>query len=179
MLELLPSGRPPAAALDTASPALLRRRALATVFDVFLCYFTIEAVLIAAVIGLASNWIAPRTSLAIVLSLIILIPLYLTYCFYFEWQYGQTPGKIWQNLVVTTTTGEPLGLFASATRNLLRYVDWFPACFLVGWLLARRSPSGQRLGDRIADTVVVCPKSPKTLVVAQSDHRESETRPRN
>jgi uncharacterized RDD family membrane protein YckC len=174
MLDLLPSGRPPATALDTASPALLQRRALATVFDVFFCYFTIEAVFIATIIGLAPDWSALRTSLVVVFSLIFLIPLYLTYCFFFEWRFGQTPGKVWQNIVVVTTNGEPLGPFASATRNLLRYVDWFPACFLLGWLLARRSSMGQRLGDRIADTVIVRPKPPESLTVVRSNPSESE-----
>lgn len=174
MLDLLPSGRPPTAALDTASPALLRQRAFATVFDMVLCYFTIEAILIASVIGLATDWIVPRTSLAIVFSFVFLIPIHQTYCFFFEWQYGQTPGKVWQNLVVTTTIGGSPGPFASATRNLLRYVDWFPACFLLGWLLARRSPAGQRFGDRVADTVVVRPKSPESLAVVRSNRSESE-----
>lgn len=175
LLAILPSGRRPRPALETASPALLRQRALAVVFDLVFCYVVIETVLLAAVIGVAPAGLIPQTGIAIVASVVALVPLYLTYAFVFEWRYGQTPGKVWQELVVTTTDGTPPGVVASATRNLLRYIDWLPAGFLLGWLLARRSSRGQRLGDRLAATVVVRPGGPAGLGGVSADRSERPT----
>lgn len=159
MFDVIPSGRRPTPALESASPALLRARALAAAFDVAFCYLVVETVLLAPIVW-AVEWTPGRTGLLLVGSLVALVPLYLTYAFAFEWRLGRTPGKVWRGLVVTTTDGTPPGALACATRNLLRYVDFLPVGFLLGWLVARRSPTGQRLGDRVAGTVVVRATTP-------------------
>jgi uncharacterized RDD family membrane protein YckC len=163
ILDLVPSGTPPDPDLTSASPALLRRRAFAAVIDVVLCYFAIETVPLAALIGLAPEWVAARTGFVFVVSLVALVPTYLTYAFFFEWRYARTPGKVRMELLVVTGDGRVPGVAASAARNLLRYADWLPACFLLGWAVARRSPTGQRLGDRLAGTIVVRPDEPAAV----------------
>lgn len=155
MIDVIPSGRRPRPAMESASPALLRPRALAIVLDLVVSFVFVETVVLAGVVWLVPEWTPRLTGLFFVGSAFALAPIYLTYAFFFEWRFGQTPGKVWQELVVTTTDGDPPGLLAAATRNLLRYVDWLPACFLLGWFVARRSPAGQRLGDRLSGTVVV------------------------
>lgn len=163
ILDLVPSGTPPDPDLPSASPALLRQRALATVIDVLLCYFVVETVPLAALIGLAPEWVAARTDFVFIVSLVALVPTYLTYAFFFEWRYARTPGKVRMELLVVTGDGRVPGVAASAARNLLRYVDWLPACFLLGWAVARRSSTGQRLGDRLAGTIVVQPDDPAAM----------------
>lgn len=154
MLDLIPSGEPPAADVSSASPALLGKRARATLLDVVLCYVFLETVPLSFVIWAVPEWTAGRTLLLVLGSVLLLFPLYLTYCFALEWWFAQTPGKIWQELVVTTPSGRPPTLVEAATRNLLRYVDFLPVCYLLGWYLVRQSENGQRLGDRISGTIV-------------------------
>jgi len=154
MLDLIPSGNPPAADVAGAAPALLGRRAKATLLDLVFCYVVLETVPLSVVIWAVPEWTAGRTLTLLVGSLFFLFPLYLTYCFALEWRFGQTPGKIHQELVVTTPAGRPPTLREAATRNLLRYVDFLPVCYLFGWYLARRSENGTRFGDRVAGTLV-------------------------
>jgi uncharacterized RDD family membrane protein YckC len=68
---------------------------------------------------------------------------------------GRTPGKRWNGLRVVRDGGQPIGLLASAARNLLRLVDWLPSCYLVGIISILVSAKNQRLGDIVAGTVVV------------------------
>lgn len=159
-LDIIPSKSPPPPNMETASPALLGKRGLATAFDVAFCYFTFDAVVFASVIGLFPEWSAANSDVLFVNSMILLIPIYLTFVFVMEWRFARTPGKMWQGLMVTTMDGELPSLTQSAVRNIVRYVDWLPVFFVLGWLLARRSPSGQRLGDRLAGTLVVRPGDP-------------------
>ena len=68
---------------------------------------------------------------------------------------GRTPGKRWCGLRVVLEGGEPVGLRASAVRNLIRLVEgpivlYAPA--IVSVLATRRN---QRLGDLAAGTLVI------------------------
>jgi uncharacterized RDD family membrane protein YckC len=67
---------------------------------------------------------------------------------------GTTLGKRMVKIRVVGEDGEHLGLGAAVVRNLLRPVDAL-FFYLVGALFAFTSPLGQRLGDRVAHTVVV------------------------
>lgn len=158
-MQIFPSSIPPEPALESASPALLRRRGVAVGIDLLVCYFGIESVIIAAAIEAFPSWADSMGFELVLWSLVLLVPVYLTYTFFFEWKYARTPGKSKMDLLVVTTDGEFPDEVASATRNLLRYVDWLPAGYLIGWSAAKRSETGQRLGDRFAKTVVVRPKA--------------------
>ncbi len=68
---------------------------------------------------------------------------------------GRTPGKRWNGLRVVLEGGRPVGFRASATRNLLRIVDWLPSGYLVGIISILVSSRNQRLGDLVAGTIVV------------------------
>ena len=92
---------------------------------------------------------------------LVLIPIVLViqfgYFIYFEAESGQTPGKRLLNLVVVTETGEGLSYRDSAIRNLLRIVDGLGIVipYLVALVLILLTDENQRLGDIVADTVVV------------------------
>jgi len=80
-------------------------------------------------------------------------------CIYFfasEAMWSATPAKLLIGLrVVGEEDGQRIDWVTSMLRNLLRPVDWFPTLYFVGFLLAVNSPKNQRLGDRIARTVVI------------------------
>jgi uncharacterized RDD family membrane protein YckC len=68
---------------------------------------------------------------------------------------GRTPGKRWNGLRVVMDGGEPVGLRASAVRNLVRLIEGPPLWYvpaIVSILATRRN---QRLGDLAANTLVV------------------------
>lgn len=70
--------------------------------------------------------------------------------------FGGTPGKVLIGLrVVNEEDGMAIGWQRSIVRNLLRVVDAFPTLYLVGFFFAVSSPKTQRLGDRIARTLVI------------------------
>lgn len=90
--------------------------------------------------------------------------IYAVVAFLFFWGYdvafevlasGRTPGKRWNGLRVVRSEGQPIGFLASATRNLLRLIDWLPSMYLVGIISIFATSKNQRLGDIVAGTVVV------------------------
>jgi uncharacterized RDD family membrane protein YckC len=68
---------------------------------------------------------------------------------------GQTFGKRMLNLRVIKDSGAPIGPYEAIGRNLLRAVDWFPAFYGVGIVVALLNKQNKRLGDMVAGTVVV------------------------
>ncbi len=69
--------------------------------------------------------------------------------------FGATPGKAWVGLRVCTVQGGRPTAWALVPRNLLRPVDALPFGYLLGGALVLISRSRQRLGDRLAGTVVM------------------------
>ena len=79
------------------------------------------------------------------------------YFIFFEtiWS-GQTPGKRWLKLRVIQEDGRPINFFAALTRNLIRFADMFVQPFYsVGIISVFASERAKRLGDYVANTVVV------------------------
>jgi len=79
----------------------------------------------------------------------------LVYGFLLEGLYGYTPGKYLLGLVVVTSDGSNCTVGASILRNLLWIVDALPTANLVAMVLILVTDDNQRVGDLIADTVVV------------------------
>lgn len=96
---------------------------------------------------------ANGSSLATILSVIIAFGYFIV----LEALQGATLGKMALGLRVVKTDGTPISWGESVVRNLLRIVDEIP--FVIPYLLAAilvwNSPTRQRLGDRVAKTVVV------------------------
>ncbi|QSO52255.1 RDD family protein [Alicyclobacillus curvatus] len=68
---------------------------------------------------------------------------------------GQTIGKRVMKIRAVGRDGRPLSFYAAAIRNLLRLVDFLPAGYLVGLIVAVIDGQERRLGDLAAGTVVV------------------------
>jgi len=67
---------------------------------------------------------------------------------------GATVGKMVLGLRVVRADGAPISWNESVIRNLLRIVDGL-FIYLIGAILVWNSPTRQRLGDRVAKTVVI------------------------
>ncbi len=89
---------------------------------------------------------------------------FLLFLFFFNWFYnvlfetgrhGATPGQRYVGLRVASVGGGPVSLPQSLIRNLLRVIDFMPAAYLFGFLCTLCNRRFQRLGDLVADTVVV------------------------
>ena len=78
----------------------------------------------------------------------------LAYFIVLEATQGATLGKMALGLRVTRTDGAPISWTESIIRNLLRIIDGL-FVYLIGAILIWTSPLKQRLGDRVAKTVVV------------------------
>ena len=78
----------------------------------------------------------------------------LAYFIVLEATQGATLGKMALGLRVTRTDGAPITWTESIIRNLLRIIDGL-FVYLIGAILIWTSPLKQRLGDRVAKTVVV------------------------
>ena len=68
---------------------------------------------------------------------------------------GRTPGKRIAHIRVIQSSGRAIGLFESMARNLIRYIDQFPGCYVVGVIAIFATRRHQRLGDLAAGTLVV------------------------
>lgn len=88
------------------------------------------------------------------LGLLAGIAIFLTYTLLLEGLYGQTPGKRLFGIVVVKEDGSPCTVGASVVRSLGWILDRF-FLYMVGLLLIATTDRSQRLGDILADTVVV------------------------
>ena len=68
---------------------------------------------------------------------------------------GRSPGKMAVGLRVVRRDGTGINLRSSLLRNVLRIVDMLPENYVVGLVAMLLSPSGERLGDHVAGTIVI------------------------
>jgi uncharacterized RDD family membrane protein YckC len=68
---------------------------------------------------------------------------------------GRTPGKRANGLRVVMDGGEPVGVRASAVRNLIRLLEGPPLFYVPAIVSILATPRNQRLGDLAAGTLVV------------------------
>mgnify|MGYP000350745923 CR=1 FL=1 len=123
-------------------------RALATVIDTGLL----------AIVAYVIAWLGGTTTEAgfelrggpFFLMTLIMLAYYIT----LEGLFGSTVGKMILGLRVVKLDGSAISWRASVVRNLLRFVDGI-VFYLVGAILIWTSPQRQRLGDRLAETVVI------------------------
>ncbi|WP_226482507.1 RDD family protein [Natrinema amylolyticum] len=157
----LPTRRQPAPVPETAGDRdVVLARGGAAAIDLFVCYVLIE---FPAIYVLGTVFSEPYEALGgyvVPLSLLVLLPIYATYSFVFEWRYGRTPGKVNRDLLVVMADGSPCTYRASAVRNLLLYVDLLGVPPLVLGLVAALATDGRRLGDRAGGTIVVRSTAP-------------------
>ena len=81
--------------------------------------------------------------------------LWVTYYAVLEGLFGATVGKGLAGLRVTDLEGRRIGPQAAIVRNLARLLDVLPFSYLLGGILTLATRRHQRLGDRLAGTIVV------------------------
>lgn len=90
--------------------------------------------------------------------------LFLLGLFFLSWFYNvffemgkraATPGQRFMGLKVASVSGAPVRWPQSIIRNLLRVIDFMPGCYLFGLMCCLFTRRFQRLGDLVADTVVI------------------------
>jgi uncharacterized RDD family membrane protein YckC len=81
--------------------------------------------------------------------------LWVTYYAVLEGLFGASVGKRFAGLRVTDMEGRRIGWQAAIVRNLARLLDVLPFAYLLGGALTLVTRRHQRLGDRLASTVVV------------------------
>jgi uncharacterized RDD family membrane protein YckC len=79
--------------------------------------------------------------------------LILFYLIVFEWIYGASIGKIILHMRVVMEDGSPCRLGPAAMRGLLRLIDGLFFGIIAYWTM--RQPLYQRVGDKVAKTIVV------------------------
>lgn len=127
-------------------PASLLPRALAWAIDLVIRIALAIALL--SLLGALGN-------LGLGLSLIAGFGLMWAWPIVWEAQWGTTPGKWMLGLRVLAGDGAPLGWPAAVVRNLLRVADMLPAAYCAGALCSLFDPRSRRLGDLVADSLVV------------------------
>jgi len=108
----------------------------------------IDGVIIGIVSGILTAVVRSSGASAVVGILAI------AYLIVMEATQGATVGKKLLGLRVVKLDGSPISWNEAIIRNLLRIVDGLFA-YLVGAILIWKSPMKQRLGDRVAKTVVI------------------------
>ena len=132
----------------------LRLAGVGSRFSAGLVDFTIKAVLVLALVLTAALIGGDSASLAVfgVSALFAMV----VFDILFEVRSGgRTPGKRLIGLRVVQSDGAPVGLRASAVRNLLRLVEGLPLSYVPAIVCILFTRDNQRIGDLAAGTVVV------------------------
>lgn len=79
---------------------------------------------------------------------------------------GQTLGKFVTGLRVVMADGTPITFPAALYRNLLRVADFLPTLFFTGLVCITVTAKNQRLGDIVANTVVLTKKYPQRVITS-------------
>ncbi|MGZ4863319.1 MAG: RDD family protein [Halobacteriota archaeon] len=111
----------------------------------------IDTIIIAIITGILS--IPFQSQLSGAVSLLI----FLLYFIVLEGAYGQTVGKMAVKIKVVKEDGSKIDYTDAVVRNVLRLIDLIPYFipYLLGAILIWTSDKKQRLGDRVAHTIVV------------------------
>ncbi len=130
-------------------PASLSRRITAGIVDSLV--ITLAYVALIFVGQGASTFSSISLNLATSVYLIVI-----TFAYYFvlEGTFASTVGKSLLKLRVLGKDGDPCSFRASFQRNILRFIDWLPVLYLVAAFTILTSRDRQRVGDRVAATVV-------------------------
>jgi uncharacterized RDD family membrane protein YckC len=125
-------------------------RGVEAFIDLVVCY-----VLVYIVAAIAGNTIAGGGFYLSTGLLMVAVGLCFAYFVVLEALWGATLGKLATNLrVVRDNDGGPIGWSAAIIRNVLRLIDGL-VLYVVGFIAVCVSPKRQRVGDRVAGTIVV------------------------
>lgn len=117
--------------------------------------FLVDAVLLGVGIAVVAGILASFGRIGAWLGGLVAVFGFITYFVYLEGSTGQTLGKRLVGLAVVTAEGSPVGYRDATVRNVGRVVDALPAFYLVGLAVILFTSRSRRVGDIVADTVVV------------------------
>lgn len=103
-------------------------------------------VILSALVGIWAGFI---------FSIILVMITWILYGIILETWKGQTIGKMVMGIIVVKENGEPCDFMAALLRNVFRIIDILPQLYLIGFIFIALSEKKQRLGDRLAGTIVV------------------------
>ncbi len=136
----------------------------------------VDATLILALLGIAR----PVLSLAMPGGVGVLATTTLSFVLTFVYHVGfevrregRTPGKAMMGLRVVDARGLPLSLPQSFVRNVARVLDFAPVLYGLGGLVSLLDRDGRRLGDLLADTLVVRDERSSRRRIAAADLPET------
>mgnify|MGYP001222943096 CR=1 FL=1 len=72
-----------------------------------------------------------------------------------EWLTGYTTGKYLLKMKVVNSEGNKITLKQSLIRNFGRMIDGLPCFNIIGMVCIYRSETRQRIGDKLAGTIVI------------------------
>ncbi|VVB56426.1 RDD family protein [uncultured archaeon] len=130
-------------------------RIFAVIIDYFVMGFLSFSIVGASIVpGLAAR--SPMTAISgFFMSLLVIMLLWIFYGILLETWRGQTVGKMILGIIVVKENGEPCDFLAALLRNVLRIIDSLPSFYILGFIVMAITEKRQRLGDRLAGTVVV------------------------
>lgn len=162
------AGQAPAASESPAVPdepamhyASLGRRFAAHLFDgliVLVAYIVIGSIVAAQTGNMTSDGFEMEGGPAFVAMALTFLVALAYFAVFESSRSGRTLGKRLLGIRVTTLDGGQASFGQAVTRNLLRLIDGL-ILYLPGIVLILMSDRNQRLGDRIAETVVVRTRS--------------------
>ncbi|WP_394823301.1 RDD family protein [Pendulispora albinea] len=143
-----------------AGPA---RRGIAYLIDVVACYFCVFVVAIIVFVAAGASDMMERmqqsytSTMGLGFGLILLLLFAVQWVYFVVWEAwkGTSLGKMALGLRVVTTGGRPVGFGGAALRNVLRAADALPLVYVVGLVSMLVTSRFQRLGDLVANTMVV------------------------
>ncbi|HEY4365496.1 MAG TPA: RDD family protein [Bryobacteraceae bacterium] len=122
--------------------------------------YTVDFAVILAIGGAVGQAVAPLALFGpdamVAVNTVLVFAISILYCAILEWLWrGQTVGKKLLGLRVIEASGLKLEPAQVVVRNLMRFIDFLPAFYLVGVTVCVLNSRRQRLGDIVAGTVVV------------------------
>jgi uncharacterized RDD family membrane protein YckC len=113
-------------------------------------------VCVSIVLSIAGHGFGVGSGVALLLWAVMSFAVITFYDVFFEvFHSGRTPGKRLNGLRVVRASGHPVTFLTSAVRNVIRPVDFLPSAYLLGAIVILATRKNQRIGDVIADTLVV------------------------
>jgi uncharacterized RDD family membrane protein YckC len=119
---------------------------------------------------------------AVIFAVLLLVQFAVESGYFVFWEIltgGRSPGKALVGLRVVQRNGLPIELGSSMVRNVFRIVDLLPTSYMVGLISMLVSPSGERLGDHAAGTIVIRldrPQAALEIQIPPAPHSLSLTR---
>jgi uncharacterized RDD family membrane protein YckC len=118
----------------------------------------IDAMIVSAIAIAVFSFVVLFLPRGVAAAIFVTVNFFLTWAWHIWFEtrkQGRTPGKRILRLRVIDARGLPVSLHQSLVRNITRTLDFIPAFYGVGAIAVMVSKSRRRLGDVIADTLVV------------------------